>query len=103
MDIYKQIRMTTGMVANVWGWTSATTTLFRQVMPGLARVRVGSETFTCQGFLLQDLETISAGSLGPNASTCSANTYLSHTAITDTTIQEVTIRHATPYFGQVLL
>jgi len=96
-DIYKQVRVLVGMVSNVWSWTCSTTTLFRQVLPGLARVHVGNDIFTVPGYLLQELETISVPTKPATSS------FLNHTSVTHPGVQDVQIRHATPYFSHVLL
>lgn len=97
-DIYKQVRLLVGMVSNIWGWTRSTTTLFRQVLPGLARVHVGDQTYTVPGYLLQDLEGLTSATL-----TKTMNPHKTGGAVTDPSVQDLVIRHATPYFPHVIL
>lgn len=93
-DIYQNIRMVVGMIGNVWGWTSNCSTLFRQVLPGLARVHVGSDTYIVSGFLLGDLGT---------PSMTSSKSSLGVSAVTDPSVQEVFIRHPSTYFPHVII
>lgn len=95
-DVYKAVSILAGMVSSCWGASNGNVSLYRQVMPGLVRVYVGHEVFTCQGFLLQDLEPIlirakSAPSGGINSS------------VSDPSIVEARCRAYTPYFKHILI
>lgn len=96
-DIYKQVRVLVGMVANVWGWSCTTTTQYRQVLPGLARVHVGDKTYTVPGYLLQELSTISV------QHTSASMPSFTSTSVTDPAVQDLRIRYPTTYFRHVLL
>jgi len=98
MDIYQQVRMLVGMVANVWGWSMQTTTSYKQVIPGLVRVNpgVGKETFVMPGFYLQDIEyTISSTPSSPGLTR--------GTTSSKSMVQDVTLKHTSRYFTQVKL
>jgi len=98
MDIYQQVRMLVGMMANVWGWSMQTTTSYKQVIPGLVRVNpgVGNETFVMPGFFLQDIEyTIDGTPPSPGLTR--------GTTSSKNTVQDVTLKHTSRYFTQVKL
>lgn len=93
-DIYSHTRVLVGMIANVWGWNRGSTSLFRQILPGLAKVHCGNETFIVPGFLLQDLDTLN---LVP------ASSLHGQIAVSNAHVAEVRVRHASPYFPQVIV
>lgn len=98
-DIYQHVRLLAGTVANVWGLSSAMTCLFRQVLPGLARVRVAGGVFVVQAYLLQDLEQMCIGA--PCISSILSNG--STASVSEPLVQEVSLRHQTPNFRHVVL
>mmetsp|Transcript_111698 Transcript_111698/g.320924 ORF Transcript_111698/g.320924 Transcript_111698/m.320924 type:complete len:624 (-) Transcript_111698:31-1902(-) len=101
-DIYKQVRLLVGMVSNVWSWTCSTTTLFRQVLPGLARVHVGNEVVIVPGYLLQDLEQIPccAKAMARHAS---HGGHPGSTSVTDPAVQDLVLRQPVQYFHHLIL
>eukprot|EP00927_Polykrikos_kofoidii_P046275 TRINITY_DN40492_c0_g1_i1.p1 TRINITY_DN40492_c0_g1~~TRINITY_DN40492_c0_g1_i1.p1 ORF type:complete len:633 (-),score=83.00 TRINITY_DN40492_c0_g1_i1:245-2143(-) len=91
LDIYKAVRILVGAIANCWCGSNDSIACYRQVLPGLARVQVGNETFVLPGFLLQDLEAI-----------CTRST-TNRLAVTDPTVQVVRVKHPTPYFRHIIV
>lgn len=96
IDVYKQVRILVGMISNVWSWNNSTTTLFRLVLPGLAKVNVGQEVWVLPGFLVHDLETFCTKIPPPTSS-------LSRTIVTDPSVQELFVPHHSPYFKHIVV
>lgn len=93
-DIYSHTRVLVGMIANVWNWNHTSTSLYRQILPGLAKVHCGNETYIVPGHLLQDLDTLN---LVP------ASSLHGQIAVSNAHVAEVRLRHASPYFPQVIV
>jgi len=94
-DIYKAVRILVGMIANCWSGANGNMTSFRQVMPGLARVHVGSDAFVVPGFLLQDME--------PVLQKATSKSKGEHLEVTDPTVAVVTCKMNTPYFKHIVV
>lgn len=99
-DIYKQVRTIVSMVSNVWGWSMATTTAFRQVLPGLLRLHAGTaanENFVIPGFYLQELDLVS------NCVEANSGDMIRNTPISSSTIVDMTLKHPSRYFSHIKL
>lgn len=99
-DILDQTRIIVGQIQQVWGWTNmcSNTTCYRNTLPGLCRVHVGPDVYVMQGYLLQDVGSLS----GFEGSVKTSKTSLSHTHVTDSSVQEVHVRQYSPYFPYVI-
>mmetsp|Transcript_41093 Transcript_41093/g.113215 ORF Transcript_41093/g.113215 Transcript_41093/m.113215 type:complete len:651 (+) Transcript_41093:236-2188(+) len=95
-DIYQAVRTLAAMIGNCWSGVYSTVSCYRQVVPGLVRVHVGTLTYTLPGFLLQDLEPMLTKP--PKASVASRASQ-----DTDPTVADVYCRCHTPYFEHIIV
>lgn len=97
VDVYKAVRILVGMISNCWvGHSSAGVQVCN---PGLAKVRVGDDTYVVPGFLLQDMDSMVTQRPSSTASGHGAGSTLNM----NPTLPEVTVRVQTPYFKHVIL
>mmetsp|Transcript_17598 Transcript_17598/g.49865 ORF Transcript_17598/g.49865 Transcript_17598/m.49865 type:complete len:581 (+) Transcript_17598:132-1874(+) len=97
LDIYRHVRILTGMISNIWGRECGTTTVFRQVLPGLVRVHVGQQVVTVAGYLLRDLEPMC------RCSTASSSQNPSQPAVSNSQVHDMYVRHPTNYFSHIIV
>jgi len=97
-DIYKQVRALVGTIRNVWSWSCASTTVFRQMLPGLVRVHVGEQVFTVPGYLLLELDPITEPMRH-----CASTSSLSQLTCSGPSVQDVRIKRSSRYFPSILL
>jgi len=101
-DLYKEVRTISGMIANVWGWTTTTNmaAATRMSLPALLKVYNGGQVHVIPGFLIQDISSMNVSSNPTRA------LHWPHTkpGISRSPLVEVLhLEHPSPYFTQMVI
>mmetsp|Transcript_15146 Transcript_15146/g.34486 ORF Transcript_15146/g.34486 Transcript_15146/m.34486 type:complete len:642 (+) Transcript_15146:60-1985(+) len=101
-DLYKEVRTISGMIANVWGWTTTSNTAAatRMSLPALVKVYNGGQVHVIPGFLIQDISSMNV-SANPTHAMHWPNT---KPGISRSPLVEVLhLVHPSPYFTQMVI